>query len=311
MSSSGIVGATSHARPDVTEERRGLMYGLAAYGLWGIVPVFWKQIAHVDPVEQLGHRVVWGFAVLAVLVWILGRGEAVVLAVRDRRVVGMMVLSGALLAVNWGVFVYAVATDQLLDASLGYFINPLVSVGLGTIVLRERLGRLQSLAIVIALIGVGLMTWHAGRLPWIAVVVSTTFGSYGLVRKTARVDTLVGSTIETAVILPVALAYLLWLTSTSGPAFLGVDRSTDLLLIATGVITAGPLLLFTAAARRLPLATIGFLQYLAPSGQFLLAVLVYGEPFAAEQLAAFACIWIALAVFSIEMMRARHSSRPG
>jgi chloramphenicol-sensitive protein RarD len=291
----------------MTEERRGLMFGLAAYGLWGIVPVYWKLIAHVGPLEQLGHRVVWGFVVLAALAWMLGRGEALVLALRDRRVLVMMAISGALLAINWGVFVYAVATDQLLDASVGYFINPLVSVALGTIVLRERLRRLQWLAIVIAMIGVGLITWRAGRLPWIAVVVSTTFGCYGLVRKTARVDALVGTTIETGLMLPVAVGYFIWL-GRSNIAFLGIDRTTDLLLFATGVVTAGPLLLFTGAARRLPLATVGFLQYLAPSGQFLLAVFVYGEPFAAEQLAAFACIWVALATFSIDMIRTRPAS---
>ncbi|MEO8704086.1 MAG: EamA family transporter RarD, partial [Kofleriaceae bacterium] len=279
-------------------------YGLVAYGLWGIVPVFWKQLAHVAPLEQLGHRVVWGFIVLAALVWILGRRDALVLALRDRRVVATMAVSGALLAVNWGVFVYAVATDQLLDASVGYFMNPLVSVALGTLVLRERLRTLQWLAIAIAMVGVALITWRAGRLPWIAVAVSTTFGSYGLVRKLARVDTLIGTTIETGLMLPIALGYFIWL----GPphlAFLGIDRTTDVLLVATGVVTAGPLLLFTAAARRLPLATIGFLQYLAPSGQFLLAVFVYGEPFAAEQLAAFGCIWVALTVFSIDMIRNR------
>jgi chloramphenicol-sensitive protein RarD len=288
----------------VTEHRRGLLYGLAAYGLWGVVPVFWKQLAHVGPLEQLGHRVVWDFVVLAALVALTGQRAALVTALRDRRVVLTMAASGALLAINWGVFVYAVATHQLLDASVGYFMNPLVSVALGTLVLGERLLRLQWLAIALAMVGVALITWRAGRLPWIAVAVSITFGCYGLVRKLARVDTLVGSTIETGLVLPLALGYFAW-HGGARLAFLGIDRTTDLLLVATGVVTAGPLLLFTAAARRLPLATIGFLQYLAPSGQFLLAVFAYGEPFAAEQLAAFACIWVALAVFSIDLVRTR------
>lgn len=294
----------------MTDSRRGLWYGVAAYGLWGIVPVFWKQIAHVDPVEVLGHRAIWGIAVLVVIVALAGRRADVAKAVRDRRVLVAMLLSGALLATNWGVFVYAIATHRLLDASLGYFINPLVSVALGTLVLHERLRRLQWLAIALATLGVGLMTWHAGRLPWIAVVLAASFGLYGLVRKTARVDSLVGSTIETGLMAPIAAVYLGWLMLDGRGALGHADPITQLLLIATGVVTIGPLLLFTAAARRLPLATVGFLQYLAPTGQFLIAVLVFAEPFAAGKLAAFACIWVALVAFSIDTWRALRPIAP-
>lgn len=287
----------------MTEDRRGLLYGVAAYGLWGVVPVFWKQIATIDPIEVLAHRALWGVVVLVAIVWLAKRQAAVREAARDRRVLGAMALSSALLAVNWGVFVLAVATDRLLDASLGYFINPLVSVALGTLVLRERLRRTQWLAIALAVIGVALRTWDAGRLPWIAIVLALSFGLYGLVRKTARVDSLAGSTIETALMAPVAGVYLGYLASQGGGALGHVDAVTTVLLVGTGVVTAGPLLLFTAAARRLPLATVGFLQYLAPTGQFLLAVIAYDEPFAREQLVAFACIWTALATFSIDTWR--------
>jgi chloramphenicol-sensitive protein RarD len=258
----------------------------------------------------LGHRAIWGIAVLVAIVWLADRRADVGSALRDRRVLVAMLLSGALLATNWGVFVYAIATERLLDASLGYFINPLVSVALGTLVLHERLRRLQWLAIALATLGVGLMTWHAGRLPWIAVVLAASFGLYGLVRKTARVDSLVGSTIETGLMAPVAAVYLGWLMIDGQGALGHADPITQLLLIATGVVTIGPLLLFTAAARRLPLATVGFLQYLAPTGQFLIAVLVFAEPFAPGKLAAFACIWVALVAFSIDTWRALRPIAP-
>jgi chloramphenicol-sensitive protein RarD len=295
----------------VNESRRGFVYGVVAYGFWGVVPVFWKQLANVDPVEQLAHRAVWGLVVLVAIAGLSGHWPAVREGARDRKTLAAMALSGALLALNWGLFVFAVATDHLLDASLGYFMNPLVSVALGTLVLRERLGRLQWLAIGLAVVGVATMTWYAGRLPWIAVVLAFSFGLYGLVRKTARVDSLAGATIETALMAPIAIAFLVRAALAGDGALGHADVATHILLVATGIVTAGPLLLFTGAARRLPLATIGFLQYLAPSGQFLLAVLVYDEPFASAKLAAFTCIWLALAVFSIDAWRRFRAARPG
>ena len=289
----------------MTEGRRGLAFGIAAYGLWGIIPVFWKQLAAVDPVEVLAHRAVWGLLVFAAIVQVAGARPALVSALRDRRTVAVMALSGGLLAINWGVFVAAITSGHLLDASLGYFINPLVSVALGMIVLRERLRGLQWLAIGFASAGVVLLTWRTGRVPWVALILATTFGTYGLVRKLARVDSLVGSTIETALLAPIALVYLAGLALGGGGATGHADGVTHGLLVATGVVTAAPLLLFTSAARRLPLSTVGFLQYLAPTGQFVLAVVVFDEPFARDTLIAFVCIWVGLVVFSIDLWGAR------
>jgi chloramphenicol-sensitive protein RarD len=287
----------------VNEARRGLGYGIVAYGLWGIVPVFWKLLGGVSPLEILAHRIVWGVVALAVIVAVAGAGPAVRAALADRRTVAMMGLSGTLLVVNWGVFIGAVSAGRLLDASLGYFINPLVSVGLGTLVLRERLRRLQWLAIGLAATGVVILTWRAGRVPWISMVLATSFGTYGLVRKLARVESLAGSTLETALLAPIAAIYLGVLAAHGGGELGHASTGTELLLLATGVVTAGPLLLFTSAARRLPLSTLGFLQYLAPTGQFVLAVGVYGEAFARDQLIAFGFIWLGLAAFSADLVR--------
>ena len=288
----------------MTERRRGLVYGVAAYGLWGIVPLFWKLLAGVDPVEVLAHRAVWGLFAFGALVWLASAGPRLRAALRDRRTLAVMAVSSALLAVNWGVFVGAVSSGHLLEASLGYFINPLVSVALGMIVLGERLRRLQWLAIACAVAGVVLLTWRAGRVPWISFVLAASFGGYGLVRKLARVDSLVGSTIETILMFPLAAVYLAVLAARGGGALGHAELSVSLLLVATGAVTAGPLLLFTSAARRLPLSTVGFLQYLAPTGQFLIAVLAFHEAFAPDKLVAFGLIWTGLIVFSIDLWRA-------
>lgn len=300
------------SRQTASETRRGLIYGIAAYGLWGVVPLFWKLLAHVDPLEVLAHRVVWGMLTFAIIVGLAGVGPTLWAAIRERRTLVVMALSGTLLAINWGTFIAAVASERLLDASLGYFINPLVSVALGTIVLRERLRRLQWLAIGFALAGVGLIGLQVGRVPWISLVLATSFGLYGLVRKTAKVDSLVGSMIESAMLAPVALLYLAIVAVQQPAGQLGQsDASLYVLLVATGVVTAGPLLLFTSAARRLPLSTIGFLQYLAPTGQFVVAVFLFHEPFTADKLLAFGLIWIGLIVFSIDLWRRSRSRPPG
>ena len=289
--------------PPMTERRRGLLYGVAAYGLWGVVPLFWKLLAGVDPVEVLAHRAVWGMVAFAAIVWIAEAGPPLRAALRERRTLAVMALSSTLLAINWGTFVGAVSTGHLLDASLGYFMNPLVSIALGMIVLGERLRRLQWLAIGCAVAGVAVLTWRAGRVPWISFVLAGSFGGYGLVRKLARVDSLVGSTIETILMFPIAAVYLAILAARGGGALGHAAPSIAMLLIATGVVTAGPLLLFTSAARRLPLSTVGFLQYLAPTGQFLIAVLAFHEAFTADKLVAFGMIWVGLIVFSIDLWR--------
>jgi chloramphenicol-sensitive protein RarD len=289
----------------VSESRRGLIHGIAAYFLWGIAPMFWKLLRDVSWVEILAHRVVWGVIAFGVIAAAVGVGPVLRAAARDRGTLAAMALSGATLAINWGTFIWAVARGRILDASLGYFIIPLISVGLGMLVLGERLRRLQWIAIAAAAIGVAIRTWYAGGLPWISIVVAVSFGLYGLIRKVARVDSLVGSTLETALLVPVAAAYLAIVALRGGGQLGHAATGTQLLLLSTGAVTAVPLLLFNSAARRLPLSTLGFLQYLGPTCQFVLAIAVYGEPFAAEQLIAFGLIWLGLAVFSADLVRAR------
>lgn len=286
--------------------RKGLLHGVIAYGLWGMVAAYWKLLGHVEPVELIAHRAVWGLGAFVALAAVAGQLRAVREAMRSPRTLGVMTVSALLLAVNWAVFVWATISGHLLDASLGYFINPLVSVALGTLVLRERLRRLQWVAIGLAAAGVAVLTWRAGRVPWVALVLASTWGVYGLVRKTAKVEALVGSTIETILLVPIAIVYLAVL---GGGRLAAGDPQTIALLVGTGVVTAVPLIFFTSAARLLPLSTVGFLQYLAPTGQFLLAVVAFGEPLAHEKLLAFGLIWVGLAAFSVDLWHAASSAR--
>lgn len=285
---------------------RGLVQGTLAYGLWGLVAAYWKPLAHVSAVELIAHRAVWGLFVFLAIAFAFGQGAALRQTLRDARLVGVMALSATLLAINWGLFVWATINGHLLDASLGYYINPLVSVALGMIVLGERLRRLQWIAIALATVGVVQLAWRVGHVPWVSLVLAGAFGLYGLVRKTARVAAMVGSTIEMMIMAPVAAVYL---GSLGGGVAAHTDGVTLALLVGTGVITAVPLVLFTSAARALPLSTIGFLQYLTPTGQLLIAVLVYGEPLAHDKLLAFVWIWVGLVVFSIDLARLPSAAR--
>jgi chloramphenicol-sensitive protein RarD len=288
----------------VSPTRKGLLHGVIAYGLWGFVAAYWKLLTHVDPVELIAHRAVWGLGAFLILTAAAGQMSALGAALVHPRTLAVMALSATLLAVNWAVFVWATISGHLLDASLGYFINPLISIALGTIVLRERLRRLQWIAIALAACGVAVLTWRAREVPWIALVLSTTFGAYGLVRKLAKAEALIGSSVETVIMVPIALLYL---ALHGGGELAGGDPATIALLVGTGIITAVPLLFFTSAARLLPLTTVGFLQYLAPTGQFLLAVIAFNEPLAHEKLAAFALIWLGLAAFSLDLWRSTRS----
>jgi chloramphenicol-sensitive protein RarD len=277
---------------------RGVAYGLAAYLCWGFFPLYFKQLAHVPPLEILAHRSVWALATLAVLLAGSGGWGLVRAALHDRRQLLILSVTTMLIATNWLVFLYAVVTNQVLQSSLGYFINPLVSVLLGYLFMRERLGRLAMASIVMATVGVLVMAVHHGRLPWIALILALTFGLYGLLRKLAAVEALTGLAVETLLLFPVAAGYLCYLAVMGLGAFPSLSLHDDLFLPMAGFITAIPLLWFAAAARRLRLATIGFMQYLTPTLHFLLAVLVFGEPFSRSELVSFACIWTGLGLYS-------------
>ncbi len=282
-----------------------MLYGLTAYGAWGIAPIFWRAIASVDALQILAHRLWWAWLFLAGWAWSTGRLPELKATFADARLRVRLSIAAVLLCCNWFVFVYAVLTDRVLDASLGYFINPLVSVALGRFVLGERLSRPQTIAVGLAAIGIGVAAWVAGGLPWISVVLAGSFGGYGLMRKTAPVPAVVGSTFETTLLAPFALVFLLWVHAHGGGVLGAQSRTLDALLVSTGVITALPLLAFVAAARRLTLTTLGFLQYLAPSLQMLLALALFGEHLSASRLTAFVFVWGALALFAADAVRRR------
>jgi chloramphenicol-sensitive protein RarD len=298
----------------VAAARVGVVYGILAYSFWGLVPIYFKAVARVPALEVLAHRVVWSALFLVAFSLWRSRRRDLLAVWRDR---GTMLTLGAttlLIATNWYTFIWAVAHNHILQASLGYYINPLVNVSLGFLFLRERLRPAQRLAVALAAAGVLYLGVSYRQVPHIALTLALSFGFYGLLRKTVRADALVGLTIETVMLLPLAAAFLTIRHESGTLVFLhGVSRLgmaakqakvLDWLLVAAGLVTALPLLWYANAVRRLRLATIGFLQYISPSLQFLLAVIAFGEPFGRANAIAFACIWTALAVYSVDALRA-------
>jgi chloramphenicol-sensitive protein RarD len=287
---------------------RGVAYGLAAYFIWGFFPLYFKGVAHVPPLEVLAHRSAWSLATLAVILS-ANQGWSKVRAVfGERQTLLTLFASTLLIASNWLTFLFAVTSNQVLQSSFGYFINPLVSVLLGFLILRERLRRLQLVSLVCACAGVLLLAVGYGGVPWISLILAVTFALYGLLRKIARVDPITGLAVETVLLFPAAVGYLFYLALSGKGAFPSVSMQDDILLPMSGVITAIPLLWFSTAARRLRLATIGFMQYITPTIHFLLAVFAFGEPFSRIELASFACIWSGLALY---LWDAVNSWRPG
>jgi chloramphenicol-sensitive protein RarD len=280
-------------------------YGLAAYTWWGVVVVYFKAVSHVPSLEVLAHRIVWALVLLSTLLALRHRWPQVLAAVRTRRTLLTLVATAFLVAINWLTFIWAVSHSRVVQASLGYFTNPLVNVLLGFLFLRERLRPAQWVSVALAAVGVTYLTVALGEVPWIALTLAFSFGFYGLLRKVAAVGALEGLTIEAMVLLPIAGSYLIFLASRGSLVFGHRDVRTDGLLVAAGAVTALPLLWFSNAARRLRLATVGFLQYLAPSLQLMLGVLLYGEPFRRHHQITFAFIWTALAIYSIETYRGR------
>jgi len=290
-----------------TDNRLGAIYASLAFVLWGFNPAFFKFLRHVPANEILAYRIVWAVVFIAGLVAIGRRWRTVAFVLRSPRQWLMLLVTAALLSGNWLVYIWAVNSNQVLETSLGYFINPLLSVVIGMVMLRERLSRLQTMAVVLAAVAVVILTVSFGRLPWISLWLAGTFGVYGYLRKVIRVQALDGLFVETLLMLPVAGAYLLWLGGSAAytPA---LDRDLFLMML-TGVITALPLLWFAAAARRLQLSTLGLFQYIAPSMQFLLAVFAWGEPFTRTHLVTFGLIWLALALYSRDSLRATRGIR--
>lgn len=290
--------------------KSGAIFALTAYGLWGIVvPVYFKMIQAVPATEILAHRVIWSFILTLGLIALLGKRDLLTEALGSRRMRSALLLSAVLIGVNWGLFIWAVNNEHMLSASLGYYINPLVSIFLGMLFLRERLDRARAIAAALCLIAVIFEVIQFGRLPWIALVLAFSFGFYGLVRKKLGVDSFTGLALETGALLPLALGYLLWSDSPTtdlitNPAWINA------LLFASGPITMIPLLCFTAAANRISLTALGFFQYIAPSGMLLLGVFVYGEALDAEKLVTFGLIWMALVLLVFDSLKNLKRSDP-
>jgi chloramphenicol-sensitive protein RarD len=285
-----------------------LWSGLGAYGLWGVIPFYFRQVMHVPPLETLSHRVVWCMAALAVLLTWNRRWHDVRAVVLAPPTLGRLAASAALIGLNWLAYINAVATERIVDASLGYFITPLVSVMMGVLFLAERLRPWRAASVMLALAGVGLLVWHDG-LPWISLTLALSFSTYGLVRKTTRCDSLTGLFVETLWMLPAGLTGVIL---TSLPSSTPLDGWTWCWLALGGPVTAAPLLLFVYAAKRLPLSTIGFLQFVTPSVQFLLAVLLFGEPMSVWRFGSFTLVWSAVGVFLLGIIREElAASRPG
>ena len=283
--------------------RAGLLFGVGAYLLWGVLPLYFKLLAGVSPTEIVAHRIVWSLVFLALLATLWRRWPAIRAAATTKRVMMTLTVTALLIAVNWLIYIWAVLNGHVLAGSLGYYLNPLVNVLLGVVLLKERLTRGQAAAVALAALGVSVLAVRAADGLWISLTLALSFGLYGFIRKIAPVDALEGLAMETAILAPVSLAYVLWLQQQGMGGFAAHGASTNALLIVGGAVTAIPLLLFNAAAKRLPYSTLGFLQYIAPSLQFLLAVSVFGEPFTGAHALCFGAIWAALLIFAWEGLR--------
>ena len=283
-------------------DRKGLVLGISAYAFWGILPIYFKALRAVPSVDIVAHRILWSVPILALLLSVAGAWEELGAALRNRRAMLLLGVTALLIGANWLLYVYAVNSGRILAGSLGYYLNPLANVLLGRIVLKERLSWLQWAAVALAAAGIAALAAGALGQLWISIALCLSFASYGLLRKIAPVDATAGLAIETAILAPFAAAWLVWSFSSGQPTF--GDSSADIVLIAVaGVVTTVPLLLFTAAARLLPYSMLGMLQFIAPTLQFLIAVLLYGEPFTTAHAIAFGAIWAALGLYVIAIVR--------
>lgn len=281
----------------------GLACAVPAYLTWGLTPIYFKALIRVPPFEILMHRIIWSFVFLLPLVLVKkDHRRAFGNIFGNPKLFALLLVSTLLVGINWFLFIWAINNNLILQTSLGYYINPLVNILLGTVLLKERLRRLQTVAVVLAALAVLYLTIQQGQFPWVSIALALSFGFYGLLRKVAPVGALEGLTVETLLLSLPAMGYLLWLDHVGQGAFLHLGGTIDLLLAGAALVTALPLLLFTLGARRLSLTTIGFLQYIAPSCTFLLAVFYYQEPFAHTQLYTFAMIWTALGIFTTDAL---------
>ena len=289
--------------PTNPEQRKGVILACMAFFMWGLAPIYFKLLQHISAFEILMHRVVWSVLFLVIIVAVLQQWHKVQHVFKQPKLIAMLVITATLLGFNWGLFIWAVNNDHMLDASLGYYINPLLNVLLGMLFLGEKLRKWQALAVGLALFGVVIQVISFGSFPVVAMLLASSFAIYGLLRKKLPIESLPGLLLEALILLPVALVYWWLMLPTASSDFTANDWYTNVLLISAGVVTTLPLLCFTGAAKRLQYTTLGFFQYIGPSLMFILAVVFYGEVFSGERIVTFACIWSALAIFSYDSYR--------
>jgi chloramphenicol-sensitive protein RarD len=287
---------------------KGIWYAFGAYAIWGTLPIYWKWLAQVPALQLIGHRIIWSFLLLSGFILVTGKLGAL-RSLLNGQIILVYLAAGILLSANWLIYVWAVNADYIIETSLGYFINPLLSVVLGVVFLRERLRTLQWVPVAIAALGVVYLTVIYGSLPWIALTLAGTFGIYGLVKKVAPLGSLFGLTLETGLVFLPALAYLIFSEAKGSGAFGHTGLQVGLLLAGVGLVTTVPLLLFASAARRIPLTMVGIMQYIAPTLQFLIGVLVFKEPFTSAKLVGFAMVWFALMLFWLEDLLAHRAQK--
>ncbi|MBI3151999.1 MAG: EamA family transporter RarD [Chloroflexi bacterium] len=279
---------------------KGILSGIAAYALWGFFPIYWKLLHDVPALQLLGHRIGWSFGLLILYILLTKQMNDFRSVAFNRKTLGIYAIAGVLLSLNWLIYVWGVNAGFIVETSLGYFINPLLSVLFGVLFLREKLRPVQWIPVVIAAIGVIYLTVTYGRLPWIALSLAVSFGLYGLVKKLSPLGSVYGLTLETGIVFPIAIIYLVFIQANGTGAFLHDGATVDLLLIGAGIVTTIPLLMFASAAKQIPLNMIGVLQYFAPTIQFLIGVFLYKEPFDTTRLIGFSIVWLALIIFWVE-----------
>jgi chloramphenicol-sensitive protein RarD len=294
-------------RPAATsgDSLSGFLYALTAYLLWGFLPLYMKALAHVPPPEVIAHRVVWSIPVALAVLWWTGRTADLRAALTSPRMLGMGAMTAALISVNWGIYVWAIGSGHALDAALGYYINPLFSIFLGAVLLGERMGRLQMVAIALAVVAVGILTWEAGRLPVVALGLTLTWGFYAYLKKRLPIGPNQGFTLEVLILLVPAVGYMIWVAAQGTSHFRQGVAWDDALLLGCGIVTAVPLMVYANGAKRLTLSTIAIMQYIAPTMIFLTAVFIFDEPFSKVKLLAFGLIWAALVVYSAPILAGR------
>lgn len=294
---------------EAVRAKQGVIFALAAYTFWGVAPVYFKLVKQVPAFEILAHRIIWAFVLVLILIIAMRRMDRILPIVRSPKLILRLALATVLLGGNWFLFIWAINTDHLLDASLGYYINPLLNVAIGMAFFGEKMRRLQLVAIAMAVLGVAIQIITFGAVPWVALALASSFAIYGAIRKRLPVDSISGLWLETALLAPFMLGYLMFFANSSASDLTANSWHLNLLLVAAGLVTTVPLLCFTAAAQRIRYSTLGFFQYIAPSMMFLLAVLAYGEPLEESKLITFIIIWGALALYTVDSVLQRQRNK--